>query len=167
MIKSLFSLRGRLNRIQFFLRTLAFYAALLVYIVICLVLITNGQSGIGIIIALSLVIPFLLLNLSMKVRRLHDMNRSALWLLAYIPFEIFGRAIEGAAVERTSVLIVAIIIGLTPDPVLLFGKGTEGANRYGELAAMTEPITRTSIEETGSKTTRQMRERFMVPPVLA
>ena len=104
-----FSFEGRLNRKPFFLRGLA-----LGVVAGILILLVGGtdENASGITLAVTVVIYLICLigQMALSVRRCHDLNRTGwLALICLVPFLN---------------CILAIY--------LLFFKGTEGPNRYGE-----------------------------------
>ena len=107
----LFSMEGRYNRARYFWTV--FVLSLVLYVV-CLVLgraigSAGGTPATGAVLSLLITIPGTVIIAFQYVKRLHDLDRpgSHYWLFL-IPF-------------------YNIYLGL----VLLFKKGTEGANKYG------------------------------------
>lgn len=96
--------RGRLGRLAFLWRLAA---AAIVFVVLSVFL----ESAVGYASTLILYPPFFVVLLSLVVRRLHDSARSAWQLLAVI----------------VPVLGPVYLAGL-----LLFARGTQGDNQYGD-----------------------------------
>lgn len=96
---------------------------------------SQGTGILGTIYSLAVIIP----NLALAVRRLHDVNRSGLWLLAIIIPSVISIAsvflallapmIGGliAMVCGLSILVLAILL-----LVWYCTEGTAGPNKYGE-----------------------------------
>lgn len=116
--KEYFSFDGRLNRLGYFIKSIVNKLVLLILslfiscvfpLILELFLTKNIPEIILNIICLLSVISFLC-DLSLGIRRCHDLNKSGWWMLfLLIPF--FD--------------IIFILY-------LLFAKGTDGSNRYGE-----------------------------------
>ena len=97
---------GRLNRQRYFLRSLCLA---LIYGLFYGIAAATKSEGLTILIGI-LYIPVAVCAISLGIRRLHDLDKSGwLWLLCLIPIVGFGMGIY-----------------------MLFFKGTDGPNRYGE-----------------------------------
>jgi uncharacterized membrane protein YhaH (DUF805 family) len=90
--------------------------------------------GMGIILVINLVVSLALIipSIAVTVRRLHDTDRSGLWLLAPIGIAIL--AIVALQINETLAVVFfvayfAMAIALL---VFMFLEGTRGPNRYGE-----------------------------------
>ncbi|ROR98198.1 DUF805 domain-containing protein [Raoultella terrigena] len=89
---------------------------------------------IGGLFSLIIIIP----GIAVAVRRLHDLNKSGWWLLA--PFLILiigligvaGTVEEGGAAAWVWLMVAGGIISLLMSIWLLFARGTDGANRFGD-----------------------------------
>ena len=107
-----FSFEGRLNRKPYIIRSFIIFAAMFILFVLSYILFGNeyGYSSTPEDICDTLVVlAAIVANLSISVRRLHDLNKTGwLFLLTFVP-----------------VLNVALEI------YMLFVKGTEGPNQYG------------------------------------
>lgn len=90
---------------------------------------------IGGLFSLIIIIP----GIAVAVRRLHDLNKSGWWLLA--PFLILiigligvaGTVEEGGAAAWVWLMVAGGIISLVMSIWLLFARGTDGANRFGDV----------------------------------
>lgn len=109
-----FSFEGRLGRLQYFAWSCIFVVGLwIVSFLLAGAIGSNSnraaaESSIVLIVAV-LSFTYFLVNLTLGVRRLHDMDKSGWWyLLSFVP-------------------VLNFILGL----VLLFAPGTPGANQYG------------------------------------
>jgi uncharacterized membrane protein YhaH (DUF805 family) len=128
---------GRARRAEYW----QFYLAQLVIFVVLLVLGFTSKSLTGAMIMMPVIGVILLAlfvpNLAVTVRRLHDSNRSAVWLLLYVPALINGamsgfNADPGSQHHATHPLL-SLISGLCNLAllVLMCLRGTDGTNRYG------------------------------------
>lgn len=89
---------------------------------------------IGGLFSLIIIIP----GIAVAVRRLHDLNKSGWWLLA--PFLILiigligvaGTVEEGGAAAWVWLMVAGGIMSLVMSIWLLFARGTDGANRFGD-----------------------------------
>ncbi len=129
---------GRARRAEYWW----FYIAqIVVYALIVALAVTGGslQSGLSIMLvggglfALACFLP----NLAVTVRRLHDTDRSALWLLLYAPGIISAfLAASGAIANHGAATTNPIFSGLGSIAniamlVFMSLKGTNGSNRFG------------------------------------
>jgi uncharacterized membrane protein YhaH (DUF805 family) len=94
-----FGFSGRINRAKYWLGVLAFYLS--IFAALC---VPGGLVGSGSILVLLL--PACWIHLAVAAKRLHDLDKSAWWLLAWL-------SLPGGQ----------IILGIL--------EGTTGANRYG------------------------------------
>lgn len=107
--------QGRIGRLQYFYGLLfkwviMFAVSLIIYFSFS---VNNEMDGITMIISLPLCLFVILVNLSLQVRRLHDMGQSGFWLLLYlVPFLNY---------------IFALIIFIA----CLASEGNKNANKYG------------------------------------
>ena len=135
---------GRAPRAEFW------WYCLLIVIAAIVVMIVESLVGLGPVLlmygplTLLLIVATFLPTLAVQVRRLHDTNRSGLWLLAfYVPYlamlammPSFGDPAAGAAPDLGSAAIVGILglvvlaIGIVLLVFYLLG-GTKGPNRFG------------------------------------
>jgi uncharacterized membrane protein YhaH (DUF805 family) len=111
-MKSIFV--GRCNRMQYFVFSVIVFG----FIAVFRILASAGNTAPIVdvvdavamfVVSLPVTIALVIVSLSINVRRLHDLNMSGWWYLAFL--------IPG----------INVILGL----ILLFFKGTEGPNRYG------------------------------------
>ena len=115
-MKKLFSFEGRARRSEFFIHSIIDDLIIIAFIGIAVALaVAIGESAAALIVILVLlcVVVFvagMISEIAVTVRRLHDLNRpgSHFWL-SLIPF-------------------VNMYLGF----ILLFSRGTEGLNRYGD-----------------------------------
>ena len=131
---------GRAPRAEYWWYTLALVIA---YIIIMIVESIAGLKGmvlgvygpLTLLLALGTIVP----NLAVGVRRLHDTNRSAWWLLLLAPYFVFGiltvmalRSGGGmAAVGAAGIVGIVGFICCIGYLVLMVLPGTAGGNRFG------------------------------------
>lgn len=94
---------------------------------------------IGGLFSLIIIIP----GIAVAVRRLHDLNKSGWWLLAPFLILIIGLIIgligvagtveEGGAAAWVWLMVAGGIMSLVMSIWLLFARGTDGANRFGDV----------------------------------
>ncbi|MEX0499287.1 DUF805 domain-containing protein [Raoultella terrigena] len=90
---------------------------------------------IGGLFSLIIIIP----GIAVAVRRLHDLNKSGWWLLA--PFLILiigligvaGTVEDGGAAVWVWLMVAGGIMSLAMSIWLLFARGTDGVNRFGDV----------------------------------
>lgn len=108
--KDYLSFGGRLNRKAFIMRTLCITLIAVIIGLPILAILFSTQSETSLYFLYVLNLLFVWPSLSLYIRRLHDLNRSAWWLLLFlIPIVSIGMAIY-----------------------ILFFKGTTGTNNFGE-----------------------------------
>ena len=125
------SFQGRLNRKPYWLGTIALLS--LVIIGVFGVMFLTGGGGVAAIgvIYLLLLWP----TLAIGVKRLHDRNRSAWWLVVFyvVPtlLNVLGAGGDGDGVGATIFGLASLAISIWALVELGFLRGTVGANRYG------------------------------------
>lgn len=125
------SFQGRLNRKPYWLGTIALLS--LVIIGVFGVMFLTGGGGVAAIgvIYLLLLWP----TLAIGVKRLHDRNRSAWWLVVfYVVPTLLNVLVEGGDGEGVGAMIfglASLAISIWALVELGFLRGTVGANRYG------------------------------------
>jgi len=78
------------------------------------------------ILTLPLVIPYI----AIEFRRLHDFNRSGMWV--FLPLILMSIPTYYFFSESQKLLIYAWVIHLVFSVLLIFVKGTPGPNRFGQ-----------------------------------
>lgn len=140
--------RGRLGRREYAIGFLISFAMTIVVVLLGWIMflqVIQGNSsealpyfiGGGLVLLGTIGIVSNLINLSITARRMHDMNLSANWL--------YWGPVGGIAVtpltrnvdtQNIVILIVSVIIVFVVfELILLFRKGTDGSNKYGEPTA--------------------------------
>lgn len=140
-LPSYFSFRGRLSRLgfwQIYLQTSM--AGALVSIAAMLAIELFGGLG-GAVFALFL--PLFFISIAASARRLHDRNRSGLWLIIYAvgPSAVLGAT---AAFQPTGPAVLLLLASQLAAVVITiwglvdigFLKGTAGPNRFGDAPPM-------------------------------
>jgi uncharacterized membrane protein YhaH (DUF805 family) len=134
MTQLLFLFQGRLNRQPYWL-----VAAAIVVVVVLLVLFVLATgverdfavSGIFLILGI-LYIPLIWIGLAIAVKRLHDRNKSAWWLVV---FYVVPAILGGIAylVGMAAAVLHIVSFGITVWAFVELGclRGTRGPNRYG------------------------------------
>jgi uncharacterized membrane protein YhaH (DUF805 family) len=138
-----FSFRGRLNRAKYWLVTLVNLSVLFVLFFIGF---ATG-SWTAFTIAGITFIPVVVSGFAIAVRRLHDRDKSAWWLLLFyaLPAVLHGVRDELVKIQETTAfylafacIVLSAIISIWALVELGFLRGTSGENRYGPdpLASM-------------------------------
>ena len=138
-IKALFSFAGRASRLNYW-RTQLWTSLVLAGLWIVTIFVAMGAGDIA-VIPLLLGLPVLVINLATLVRRLHDRDKSAWWLLAFwaAPSACFVAA--QLATEQTGdggvIALASAIAGLVLEAWAIvevgFLRGTPAANRFGPV----------------------------------
>jgi len=119
--------KGRASRSEFWF----FYLFLVIgYAITISTIFISIKLFIGIlsIFILAMIIP----SLAVTVRRLHDINKSGLFILLPLPFEIMERLLEKSS-EGLSLLFLAISLGLYIYLLVLYcTDGDKKNNRFGK-----------------------------------
>jgi len=129
-----FSFRGRINRQPYWLATL--FMIVLALAVVFASLSAGLMAGGGALLLLVIYIPLVWAGFALAVKRLHDRDKSAWWLLVFyiVPgfLQGIGRALDETSWSLGLVLLLAgfglSIWGLVE---IGFLRGTRGPNRYG------------------------------------
>ena len=140
----LWSFQGRINRQPYWLASLAIIIAMIILVGLISAFAGVGAlaGGVGIwLLVLALSIPLIWIGLALGVKRLHDRDKSAWWLLIFylLPsvLQSGGEAAGGLQVVLALAGFAVSIWGLVE---LGFLRGTAGANRYGsDPLALAEP----------------------------
>ena len=122
-----FNFKGRASRSEFWF----FYLFLVIgYAITISTIFISIKLFIGIlsIFILAMIIP----SLAVTVRRLHDINKSGLFILLPLPFEIMERLLEKSS-EGLSLLFLVISLGLYIYLLVLYcTDGDKKNNRFGK-----------------------------------
>ena len=100
---------NRLNRKRYFMRLLALWVVKVAIVITLAILYKTYKNTAFIFLGAIIVIAAFIVNLLLKIRRLHDLNHSGLWIL----------------------VVFAPVAHFLFFVFLLFWKGTEGPNQYG------------------------------------
>ena len=122
-----FNFKGRASRSEFWF----FYLFLVIgYTIAISTMFISIKLFIGIlsIFILAMIIP----SLAVTVRRLHDINKSGLFILLPLPFEIMERLLEKSS-EGLSIVFLVISLGLYIYLLVLYcTDGDKKNNRFGK-----------------------------------
>ena len=122
-----FNFKGRASRSEFWF----FYLFLVIgYAITISTMFISIKLFIGIlsIFILAMIIP----SLAVTVRRLHDINKSGLFILLPLPFEIMERGLEKSS-EGLSLVFLVISLGLYIYLLVLYcTDGDKKNNRFGK-----------------------------------
>ena len=138
-----FAFRGRVNRLRYWLTSLALYGLLFVALAL------GAVPVVGILLIGLALVTFMWAALAVSARRMHDRGKSAWWLVAmYLPVvllsglgllaELGGGATEDAASVLNLLSLPFSIWALVELGIL---KGTSGPNRFGP-----DPLAPTNAE---------------------
>ncbi|MBR4907647.1 MAG: DUF805 domain-containing protein [Acidaminococcaceae bacterium] len=100
---------NRLNRKRYFMRLLVLWVIKIAIVITMAILYNTYKNTAFIFLGAIIVIAAFIVNLLLKIRRLHDLNRSGWWIL----------------------VVFAPVAHFLFFVFLLFWKGTEGPNQYG------------------------------------
>lgn len=128
-----FSFSGRLNRLAYFLRYLVSLAIFLVVLFVCAFLIA-ALGPLGMIFSIPIIVVcvvFIVVSISLTVRRLHDMNFSGWWYLVILGLGLISGGVEGVQGNPSAISMIINLISLVISLVILFYPGTKGPNRFG------------------------------------
>jgi len=136
-LKALFSFQGRASRLTYWRVGLATSAVLAVLWIVT-IFVAMGAGSIA-AIPLLLFLPVLVVNLAVSVRRLHDRNKSAWWLLFFWAGPLLLLGFTQWLVDQTgeggSAAMIAILGALALQLWALveigFRRGSPGENRFG------------------------------------
>lgn len=133
----LFSFRGRVARLIWW-RTQLVASGLIAVLWVLTIFVAMGAGDIA-VLPMLLVLPILAVLLSISVRRLHDRDKSAWWLLAFwaAPAACFATAswLTDQTGEGGAPALAAMVVGLAFElwSLVEIGllSGTRGPNRFG------------------------------------
>jgi uncharacterized membrane protein YhaH (DUF805 family) len=135
---TLFSFTGRLNRARFWLANIVLFMVSLVLApirILSAVLIATSPLSLAGLIAYLLV---LFACLAVAIKRLHDRDKSAWWLLLFYLVPLILQTIAYYTAPGTGAVEVRVILGLACLFIVIwclvdlgFLRGTAGTNRYG------------------------------------
>lgn len=136
-LKALFSFRGRASRLTYWRIGLATAAAWAVLWVVT-IFVAMGAGNIA-VVPLLLVFPVMVVNLAVCVRRLHDRDKSAWWLLVFWAAPLFLLGLTQWLTDQTGeggpAALAAVTTGLALQVWALVEigllRGTPGDNRFG------------------------------------
>lgn len=128
----LFGFRGRIARMPYWIGTAMSMA---VMVIALLFVITGAESvwALAVFVLLLLIAGFIGIALSLK--RLHDRNKGAWWLVLYLAapgiFDLAARASDADGLDLVF-FVASLVISIWALIDLGFLRGTRGQNRFGE-----------------------------------
>lgn len=144
--KKIFTTKGRLNRWVYFKYSvgIALFLGILAIIIFVPIGLMSSRTHekyqsligiLGILLALLFIIA-IIVQFMLAVRRLHDLNLSGLWYLAYILLIGIGNITDniGAKGNNSGLLMFSVVCNLSvtiASLFLIFKRGTVGYNKYG------------------------------------
>ena len=135
MTQLLFLFQGRLNRQPYWLIAIAIAVVVILLVLFALATGFEGDfSGSGAIFLILgiLYIPLIWIGLAIAVKRLHDRNKSAWWLIVFyiVPGILGGIAYQ---IGMAGAVLHIVSFGITVWAFVELGclRGTRGPNRYG------------------------------------
>lgn len=139
-----FSFNGRLNRKPYWMASLLLAVMVAVGLAIVVSIIPppgeEGSGGLFLPFLLAITAASLFCSMAISVKRLHDRNKSGLWMIIYfgvIAAHIGAEMAGLTGIEDnptvTDIILAVAIIAATLWYLIEVGmlKGTEGPNRYG------------------------------------
>jgi uncharacterized membrane protein YhaH (DUF805 family) len=123
LVALLFSFRGRINRMPYWLVSLS-----------SLVFVSLAVVGFfpSVELVLILLVPFIWVGMALAAKRLHDRNKSAWWLLVFYVLPGIMEGIGGFAGDaEIAFLIASFGLSIWAVVELGFRRGTIGPNDYG------------------------------------
>jgi uncharacterized membrane protein YhaH (DUF805 family) len=124
----LFSFRGRINRMPYWLVSLA----MLIVMAAVFALVAGTGFWPSAMLLLLLLIPWLWIGMALAAKRLHDLNKSSWWLVIFYVLPAILEIIGGFAGDAEVVLLIAsLALSIWAVVELGFLRGTPGPNDYG------------------------------------
>lgn len=125
--------KGRINRKRYFFFSLL---SVILFLFLGVFSLITGSAGLTLLLLLSAFFYFILLFISLMIRRFHDLNRSGWWAFLFFcmtfSFQIGGKNYSIHALFDNLFLSWIIFLGaLAILGYCLFFKGTSGSNPYG------------------------------------
>ena len=141
LCKKVFTSKGRLNRLPYFKYSIALALLTILLWIIGVALIFSLKEykvlsiGLGFLLVIILV-ALCIAQIMLAIRRLHDLNFSGWWYLAYFLLIGMGTTMEniGSKEDNSSLLtfsLVCDVLVTIATLVLIFKRGTVGCNKYG------------------------------------
>jgi len=126
----LFSFTGRLNRAPYWLATIGLIVAAFVVVMIAFTI--AGRSAVAIMVAGLVFLLAIWVTLALIIKRLHDRNKSASWVLLFYVAPPILQAI-GYGIGSTGFILGLIGVGISIWALVELGflRGTAGPNSYG------------------------------------
>jgi uncharacterized membrane protein YhaH (DUF805 family) len=128
-IDLLFGYRGRVNRAKYWLALLIW---LVIWAAVVILIVMSGISTMAIVIAVIVAIPAIYSGVVVGIKRLHDRNKSGLWLLVFYLapslLDAIGRGLDGIGMVFSLASLAVTIWAIVELGCL---RGSIGNNPYG------------------------------------
>jgi uncharacterized membrane protein YhaH (DUF805 family) len=131
LLQLLFGFRGRINRAKYWLAVIVYIA---VMIVAAAAAFTLGMVTLFFLVAVVIYIPMIISGIAVGIKRLHDRDKSAWWLLVFFVLpSVLSAAAAGLQGSTFAVIlsIASFAISIWAVVELGFLRGTSGSNQYG------------------------------------
>lgn len=131
-----FDFKGRMNRGKYWFIAIA---NLLMFAAFVLIAVAANSGALGVLAGL-VAIPLFISSAAVAVKRLHDRNKSAWWLLLFylLPAVLGGVKDIVVKFDNTNAFLIALILVVASGLLSLWAfvelgclRGTTGPNRYG------------------------------------
>jgi uncharacterized membrane protein YhaH (DUF805 family) len=135
---TLFSFRGRLNRAAYWLAVMTMGVAGIPIVFTIAIVTAPGAPGVGWLLALPIMLVLTWINLALAIKRLHDRDKSAWWLLLFylapLILDLVGQVLRLVGhMDSAGVILGLTAAGITISAFVEIGclRGTAGPNSYG------------------------------------
>jgi uncharacterized membrane protein YhaH (DUF805 family) len=141
LVDLFFGHRGRINRVKYFLAILLWSVAGICGLALVYFVTGSVDSVAAWIFAAIFVVPGVWSSVVLGIKRLHDRNKTAWWMLLFYLAPYMLNNIASRAEQDSPVEVIAVIAGgvteLWAFVELVCLRGTIGPNQYGD-----DPVTR-------------------------
>ena len=131
-LKDCVKFKGRLNRSRYWILA-AKFGMLSALTLMGIVALSEFSRHMSIALAIILLGLVILVNLSITVRRLHDLNFTGSWLFVLVPLYVVSYVFveDNSAGEVQNFAILTAFLVFAIYILLGFKRGTKGPNRFG------------------------------------
>lgn len=141
----LFDFRGRINRARFWLAVLIYVVFFVAVIGITSML--SSSTDTVFVAALIAYVPLVISGVAVGIKRLHDRNKSAWWLLLFaspLVLPLVAAVLDDAITPESSLILTVtqyVSFAITIWSLIELGclRGTIGANQYGSDPLAPQP----------------------------
>ena len=123
----LFGFQGRINRAKYWLAAVIYLAFIVVVTVLAFLV---DLDGLFIALAMVIYVALLISSIAVGIKRLHDRNKSGLWLLVFYLLPAVLSGID-TATGMTIFSLASAAVSIWMIVELGFLRGTPGPNQYG------------------------------------